>query len=443
METDSVTGSVASLNITKTELTEEKTRQNIMDRGYAWVIMIAVFAMFFFSALLSSTSTLIYQELIVRFELSAAIASWILSLPNGIMFLGSPLVALLYQKLSHRVVAMTGVILITLGLLLEGFATGLWMLYAGSVSIGVGACMLYMSSFIILPMYFSRKRSMAMSFVLCGYDIGSMFYPPLVTQGFCTIGYTQTMICLACCVLQIVVTSALYRPQPVDDKSVDTDNEPKPKCISLLKIFGVNLLGRPILLLFMVLIASVHCAFLGFPLFVLGLAIEVADMTPNEIALALSIGAFCGFLKLPFGICLDLLRLKLYRTYIFCSGNIVFALFAIAMALMSNSVSFTIFYTLHAVVVSCTYSQYITVLGDMVTIKELQNAIVLTRTVSGISLLIVPPAIGRIKDIWDSFQYGIILMSLLHIGVVIVFVLVYFCWNKKNRKTENPNGEHS
>ena len=439
---DSVIGSVESLTITKNEPTEEKTRQKFMDREYAWVIMIAVFAMFLFSALFSSTSTLIYQQFLVRFELSAAKASWILSLPNGIMFIGSPLVALLYRKLSHRVVAMTGVILLTSGLLLYGFATGLWMLYAGSVSIGVGGCMLMMSSFIILPMYFSRQRSMAMSFVLCGYDIGAMFYPPLVTQGFTAIGYTQTMIFLAGCVLQMVVTSALYRPQPVVDKPVDTDNAPKPKCITLLKMFGVNLLGRPILLLLMVFVASVHCMIIGIPLFVSGLAIEVADMTPNEIALALSIGAFCGFLKLPFGICLDLPRLKLYRTYIFSSGNMVFALFAIAMAIMSNSVSFTVFYTLHAVVVSCTYSQYITVLGDMVTIKELQNTIALTRTVSGISLFIVPPAIGRIKDTLDSFQYGIILMSLLHIVIVIVFALVYFYWNKKNRKAEKLNGEH-
>ena len=435
-------GSVASLNITITEPTEEKTRPKFMDRGYAWVIMIAVFAMFLFSALFSSISTLIYQQFLVRFDLSAATASWILSLPSSIRFLASPLIALLYQKLSYRVVAMTGVILQTLGLLLYGFATGLWMLYAGSVSIGVGGCMLMMSSFIIVPMYFSRKRSMAMSFVLCGHDTGAMFYPQLVTQGFSTIGYTQTMIFLAGGVLQIMVTSALYRPQPVDDKPVDTDNEPKPKLINLLKIFGVNLLGRPILLLFMMFIASIHCLIIGVALFLSGLAIEVADMTPNEIALALSIGAFCGFLKLPFGMCLDLPRLKLYRTYIFCSGNIVFTLFAIAMAITSNSVSFTVFYTLYLAVLSCTYSQYITVLGDMVTIKELQNAIALTRTVSGISLLIVPPAIGRIKDIWDSFQYGIILMSLLHIVIVIVFVLVYFCWNKKNSKAEKVNGEH-
>ena len=443
MDTDSVIGSVVSLNIPKTVPIEKSRR--VTDKGYAWVIMIAAFMTFVFQTSTNSTSTLIYQEFLVRFEMSAATASWILSLPNAIRFLGSPLVALLYQKFSHRVVAMIGGLLYTFGILFQGFATGLWMLYVGSVSIGVGSGMVVMSSFVIVPMYFSSKRSFAMSFALCGLGVGAMSYPPLVALGFSNLGYTQTMIWMAGANLQMVISIALYRPQPLDDVATNTDCTPNSKLQTFLQRSGINLLGRPVLVLLMLVVAAVHCMALAILLFSSGLGFEVANMTRNEVALAVSIGSFCGFAKLPFGACFDLQCLKPYRMYIWCFANIVFGLLAVAMAFMSNAISFITLFALYFAMMSCTHGQYVTVLGDMVTTKELQSAIALTRTLSGITLLLVPPAIGKIKDSWDSLQYGVILMSMGHVAIVIIYVITYFCWNKckKNETPKHKNEEHA
>ena len=408
----------------------EKAPDNI-DSVYAWVIMVAVFASFMLQAAQVSTGTLLYQAMLMQFSFSATTAGWIISSSVSLRMLSSPFVGLLCQMFSNRAVAMVGSVMFSFGLLLTAYATNLRMLYFGyGILAGVGGNMMVVASFVIIAQYFKAKRGIAMSFTLCGNGIGSMIFPPLVTRSFQEFGYTQTGIVIACVLLQIVVSSALYRPQSLYIETEKGGHSTTSKWQSVKEKFGLNLLGRPVTVFLLVVISSLQCMVSIGQIFISGLAIERANMSANEIATALSIAAFSEFCKLPVGFCFDSKTLRPFRTYLFCIMCILMGLLAMLLAFTTEVISFTLLFAVYTFFAMSDQTQYITILGDMVTIEELPTGIALARTLMGVVLLIVPVGIGRIKDLWNSFQYGFILLSVIHTFIVSCYTIVYFFWSR-------------
>ena len=193
---------------------------------------------------------------------------------------------------------------------------------------------------------------------------------------------------------------------------------------------GLNLLRRPVLVHLLIVIALIQTMFSILTIYISGFAIERANMSSNEIATMLSIGAFSEFSKILVGFCFDRRILRPYRMYLYCIGSIGTALIIILLTFTSDMITFTICYVAYIIFLAGTYGQNITVLGDMVTIEELPKAITLSGTIMGISQLFLPPMVGRIKDTWNSFEYGFILYSMIHICGVLSYVIVYFCWSR-------------
>ena len=421
--------SLASLNIP----TSNKNKN--VDQGYAWIIMGAVFVSSLLQASHISTGTLLYQAMLDRYGFSATEAGWIISSSASIRLLSSPLVGLLLQRFSNRAIAMAGGFVFSAGYVLTAFATNIWMLYSGyGLLAGIGCNMMVLSSLVIIAQYFVKKRGIAMSFTMCGSGIGAMVFPPLVTRSFESFGYSLTVMFLACVLMQIVVSTSLYKPQTLEVEIESAGNSVKSKWQRVKEKSGLNLLGRPVTMFLLVVIASLQCMVAIGQIFISGLAIERANMSENEIAIALSIAAFSEFCKLPVGFCFDNKTLWPYRTYLFCIASIVMGLLAIALSFTTEIVMFTVIFTVYTFFAMGAMSQYVTILGDMVTIEELPNGIALCRTVMGILLLAVPLAIGRIKDLWNSFQYGFILLSVIHTFIVICYTIVYFFWSRHKTK---------
>ena len=439
---DAASVSLMSLNIesleqpTKPQQQSAKTREQDVDRGYAWVVMLAVYITFIFQAAISWITTLLYQSFLIRFEMNATMAGWIVSWIFSIRFLSSPFVGYLFQVFSYRTIAMTGGMLFSLGTLVTGFAYAhaLWMLYTGIFLIGLGGNMIIMPSLVILPLYFKRKRGMAMGFIMCGAGTGAIIFPPLAARSFEHFGYTQTMVFVACVTLQIVVSTALYRPQTKDNEpsSHADSSSDKPRWQRIKESCGLNLLARPVVVAFIILVTSLHCMLNVGVIFMSGLAIEQANMTANEIATALSVAAISDFCKLLVGFCFDISKIRPYRMYFFCLICITFGLLAITLTFMTNTVTFTICFALYNFFTMSAHRQYMTMFGDIITLDELPKIIALCRTIMGIVLLFIPSGIGRVKDLWDSFQYGFILLSGCHICIVILYVIVYFCSNRNS-----------
>ena len=437
MDSDSFVA-VSNISLKATPNESKITEHQSMDRGYAWVVMIAVFATFMINASVAGLGTLYYQAFLVQFNLTATSAGLLLSVGYGIRMMSSPFVGLLYQKFTFRTVAMGASVLFAMGVLLQGFATDLWMLYVASLLVAIGGNSVIMTSYVILPFYFSRVRGMALAFSQCGHGTGSMIFPPLVARSFNSFGYKQTFVFIACIIMHCLVTTSLYKSQTVDnDSTVSEDDSDNSKWQNFKEALGLNLLTRPLVMYFLIVIAFIQAMFLTGNIYISGLAIERANMSSNEIATTLSIGAFSEFSKILIGFCFDLKMLRPYRMYLYCFGASGIAFCAILLTFTTDMITFTICYVAYVICLAGTHGQNVTMLGDMVTIKELPTAITLSRTINGIAQLLLPPVVGRVKDVWDSYQYGFILVSLVHICVVTSYATVYFCWSRRHKKTRD------
>ena len=133
----------------------------------------------------------------------------------------------------------------------------------------------------------------------------------------------------------------------------------------------------------LIVIALIQTMYAVVTIYISGLAIERANMSPNEIATTLSTGAFCEFSKILIGFCFDRRILRPYRMYLYCIGCIGTALIVILLTFTSDMITFTICYVSYVICWAGTYSQNVTMLGDMVTIEELPIAITLSRTMMG------------------------------------------------------------
>ena len=286
-------------------------------------------------------------------------------------------------------------------------AKSLWTLYIATLLVAIGDNCVVLTSYVVLPFYFSRLRGIALAFTVCGYSTGSMIFPPLVTRSFNSFGYKQTLVCIACIII-------VYKPQTVDSNStVSERNHSKSRWQSMKHALGLNLLQKPVLVHLLIVIALIQTMYAVVTIYISGLAIERANMSPNEIATTLSTGAFCGFSKILTGYCFDQRILRPYCMYLYCIGGIGTALVVILLTFTSDTITFAVCYVSYAICWAGTYSQNVTMLGDTVTIEELPIAITLSRTIMGISQLLLPPMVGRIKDIWHSYQYGFILYCMM------------------------------
>ncbi|KAJ8312845.1 hypothetical protein KUTeg_010218 [Tegillarca granosa] len=71
----------------------------------------------------------LFSELLTDFQSGVGETSWIPSLNTGIFFVSGPIVGYLEQKYGYRAIAITGAIIITVGMFVSGFVTSLYYLY--------------------------------------------------------------------------------------------------------------------------------------------------------------------------------------------------------------------------------------------------------------------------------------------------------------------------
>ena len=96
--------------------------------------------------------------------------------------------------------------------------------------------------------------------------------------------------------MHCVVTTALYKPEVVDSKSsLSEHSHSKSRWQSMKHALGLTLLRRPVLVHLLIVIALIQTMLSIVLIYISGLAIERANMSSNETATTLSIGAFSEF----------------------------------------------------------------------------------------------------------------------------------------------------
>jgi MFS family permease len=110
-----------------------------------------------------------------------------------------------------RVLILTGTLFETSGFMLTSIGTAYWhILLAQGICIGLGTCCLSIPSMAIVPLYFSKRRALAMATATVGSGLGSTLYPLAFQRLQSSVGFPWTMrilgfVSFATCVFALAV----------------------------------------------------------------------------------------------------------------------------------------------------------------------------------------------------------------------------------------------
>lgn len=410
-------------------------RRRTVDRGYSYVVLVAVTLAFFSLCAVFSTNALIYQQLLVIFGLNATATGWMISLQGVIRLAFSPFVRLFYDRFEYRTVAILGGLFYTLGVLFSAYASQPWVVYASfGVLAGIGSCMFLLSSFIILADYFDAMRGRAMGIAYAGTSVAGIIFPPIISACFEQFGYLQTMMICACIVAQLCVTGALYRPQPpqlplstIDEKLTPESTTDDKTCCSDLKL----LINGQYIGYILIMGSQLGLNFTG-NVYVTSLGEEIAGLSRQQNALVLSISSI-GQLCAQFcsGFLFDIRSIRQYRTYLFSVISGLFGVSCLSLAFCTDFLSFTVMFTIFQLLSLGAHCQHVTILGDILPPSDLPGGIALCRLPMGLGFFGFSTLAGTFSDVYGSKALAFVCLGVFHTMLTLLCTLLYSCLNRK------------
>lgn len=160
-----------------------------------------------------------YYETELLRDSSPSAISWIGSVQVFFFMAIAVIIGPLFDMGFCRVLVAAGTVFETVGFMLTSLASAYWhVLLAQGVCIGLGTCLLSIPSMAVVPMYFKRRRALAMATATAGSGLGATLYPLLFQRLRVALGFGWTMrvlgfLSLATCLFALAVIRTRRQPQ--------------------------------------------------------------------------------------------------------------------------------------------------------------------------------------------------------------------------------------
>lgn len=124
-----------------------------------------------------------------------------------------PLASGLTNRFGYRVIAILGGSIATAAIFISSFMYSLpvFLFIYGFVG-GLGFCMTYVTSIIVVGFYFERWRALATSIAVCGSSSGIIVFPPVMKMVMGSLTWRVKFKILAAFCLGVTFLGILYRP---------------------------------------------------------------------------------------------------------------------------------------------------------------------------------------------------------------------------------------
>ena len=195
---------------------------------YGWLIVGIAFVTMAIGVTGRTAFSLLLPPLIDEFKWDRGLAAGAFSV--GFLFSAvlSPFVGRVVDARGPRIVILTGVALMSAGLLLAPYVTSPWQLYATlGVAVSVGANMMtYTVHSQFLPHWFVRRRALAIGIAFAGAGVGAVLLLPWLQTIILTKGWRASCVAMGWLVLfGIAPLTSLVRRDPAEvGQNVDGDN---------------------------------------------------------------------------------------------------------------------------------------------------------------------------------------------------------------------------
>ena len=186
---------------------------------YGWLIVGIAFVTMAIGVTGRTAFSLLLPPLIDEFKWDRGLAAGAFSFGFLISAILSPFVGRVMDTRGPRIVILTGVALMSAGLLLAPFVTSPWHLYATlGVAVGGGANMMtYTAHSQFLPHWFVRRRGLAISIAFAGAGVGAVLLLPWLQTIILAKGWRVSCVAMGWLVLLgIAPLTPLLKKGPAD-----------------------------------------------------------------------------------------------------------------------------------------------------------------------------------------------------------------------------------
>lgn len=185
---------------------------------FGWVIVAVAFVTMAVSISIRTAFSLLLPPLIDEFGWDRALAAGAFSFGFIVSAFLPPIIGRIMDRRGPRPVVLTGVAIMAAGLLLAPSIQSPWQLYATlGLLVGVGSTMMgFTAQSLFLPLWFERRRGLAISIAFSGVGAGAIVFLPLVQ--FIIESQGWRVACQAMGVAALVILAPLnlllrHRPQ--------------------------------------------------------------------------------------------------------------------------------------------------------------------------------------------------------------------------------------
>ncbi|KAL4230169.1 hypothetical protein ACF0H5_010554 [Mactra antiquata] len=201
----------------------EKTSQCKMkpdiDRGWAWIVMIAVYLGTTVQCLNLFMGGIIHIALINKFNEGQIKTSIVGALSSGLLCLACPLGGVLNNNFSCRTAIVSGAIILTTGLALSAFMPSLnWMIFTAGLLVGLGNGLIFAGVNCVVALYFKKWRDTVLSAFFLTVSFGMFLSVPLGLFIINNLGLSSTFLFLACLQAQICIVGVICKPSVIENK---------------------------------------------------------------------------------------------------------------------------------------------------------------------------------------------------------------------------------
>ncbi|XP_056012158.1 monocarboxylate transporter 14-like isoform X2 [Ostrea edulis] len=192
----------------------EESNENLApDGGWGWLVCLGSFVINFILDGTMFSFGVMLMSLLEYFDESKAKTSWIGSVLLGLSMILGPFVGWLLDRFSIRQVTLCGALVAACGFISSTFAPNVEILILTyGVIGGIGFCMMFIPSIIVVGLYFCRKRALVTGIAMSGSGVGTFVYAYLCETLLSEFNWRGTVLIMAGILLNCVVCAALFRP---------------------------------------------------------------------------------------------------------------------------------------------------------------------------------------------------------------------------------------
>ncbi len=194
---------------------------------YGWFVVAAAFAVTFVGFGAAYSFSAFVDALQLEFSASRGAVSLVFSLAGFLYFSLGVVTGPLADRFGTRPMAIAGMVFVSAGLVLAGFADNLLHVYlAYGLGVGLGVGCSYVPSVGTVQRWFARRRGFASGLAVSGIGFGTLLMPILAALLIGTVGWRTAYISLGILSALVGITMALLFVNDPRSKGLAPDGGP-------------------------------------------------------------------------------------------------------------------------------------------------------------------------------------------------------------------------